>query len=175
MAKKKIPSMEDALNDFKSIMLRASLSDYLHVNGILISKNPKDVSVIIKPDKSLFQKILDDLELKDHITELDESNSEEYKYIEYIKYTDESNKELWIDINCDDLYAGKVISISVNGFNYEVSVNKNSVPLKLRKAEFNNISYRIFTNPKLILTLAKRFDGYVDDSSFTMFRLYQIL
>jgi len=151
MAKKKIPSMEDALNDFKSIMLRASLSDYLHVNGILISKNPKDVSVIIKPDKSL------------------------YKYIEYIKYTDESNKELWIDINCDDLYAGKVISISVNGFNYEVSVNKNSVPLKLRKAEFNNISYRIFTNPKLILTLAKRFDGYVDDSSFTMFRLYQIL
>lgn len=174
MAKKKIPSLEDALEYFKDVINRASLNDYLHVNGILISKNPKDTSILIKPESDLLNKIIEDPDIKSKIKELDVSNPDESKYNEFIEYI-ENEDEGWVDINCDDLYTGKVINISVNGFNYDLSINKNSIPLKLRKSEFNNISYRIFTSPKLVLCIKKKFEGCVENSSFIMMRMYQIL
>lgn len=175
MAKKKDPSIYDALDNFKSIVSRASLNDYFHVNGFLISINPKDVTVILKPDKSLMIKIREDEELNSHIKEIDINKPEENKLNDYIFYVESLSGEGWYDVNCDDLYAGKVIKISIDGFTYSVLLNKNSIPVKLRKAEFNNVSYRVYNQPKHILCLQKRFEGCVEDGSFSMMRLYQIL
>ena len=47
MAKKKESSLEESINIFNDAMLRASLTDYYHVNRSLLSKNNNDKSILI--------------------------------------------------------------------------------------------------------------------------------
>ena len=175
MAKKKIQSIEDALNTFKDVMLRASLTNYLYVNGILLSKNKNGSTIIIVPDKTLWLKIIDDTDLKPNIKELDASNPTEYELFNVIKYVDDLSPDKWLQLNGESIYAGEMVQITISeNHKYNIQLNKGLIPLKLKKAEYNNISYRIFTNP-YILALHKRFDGPVEDSSFSIIRLFNII
>lgn len=176
MAKKKVPSVEDAINRFRDVMLRASLSDYLYVNQTMISKNPKDNSIIIIPDQDLWIRLIDDEELKNHIKELDITNKDHSEQMKLCSYSDDLIHESWIEIDPNILFTGKIFKIGVKGFEYELPINRGLLPLKLRKAEYNNISYRVFTKPNLVLALKKRFDfPAIENCGFTMIRMFQII
>jgi hypothetical protein len=165
--------MEDAINIFQDVMQRASLSDYFHVNRSLLSKNDKDNSIIILVDQTLWNEIINIPDINQHISEIDVKNSDDLNMVNMCTYCSDPNNT-WIELNCDDLYSGKVIKIKVDNFEYDLSVNKALIPLKLKKSEFNNISYRIFPD-KMILALKKRFEYPLEDHGFSIVRLFQII
>ena len=168
MAKKRESGIEDAINIFEDVMHRALLSDYLNVNRTLLSKNPKDHSIIIPVDQTLWNGIMDKSEIKDHITEAKPEDSKN------AIYGGELNSKTWIELDVDDLYMGKIIKINIDDFDYPISVNKTLIPLKLKKAEFNNITYRVFPDD-MVLALQKRFIYPLEDLSFSIIRIFNIV
>lgn len=174
MAQKKIPSIDDAVKIFKDVTRRASLSDYIYVNNSLISTNPKGNSIIIVPDQTLWSHIIDDPELKDHLKELDVTNPEEYEKSKLLQYASDFSNDSWVEADSDALFSGKLLNIDVDGFEYKISINKGLIPLKLRKAEYNSISYRVF--PDSVLSLKKQFDfAPIENCGFAMIRMFQMI
>lgn len=174
MGKKKEPSMEEAVKIFKDVMSRTSLSNYIYVNRVMISKTPKGRSILIIPDMNLWREILTDEEIEKR--ELDIKNPDEIKLQALISYTDNIESNEWINLDSELLFTGKIIKIHVNGFDYKISLNRDLIPLKLRKKEYYKISYRIFTTKdSFVLGIKKRFDYPLEDSGFYIMRLFKII
>ncbi len=83
----------------------------------------------------------------------------------------------WVSISMEeDLVSGKVFKITINKkFGYDIPVNKDILPLKLKKAEYDNISYRVFVSPMLLLGIRKRFESKLPKCGFSLTRLFQIV
>lgn len=176
MAKKKIPSTEDALKIFKDVMQRASLTSYQYVNNIMLSKNPDGNTIVIIPEQELWLKIIDDEEIKPVLKELDINDQRQSDKIQVLQYAKDLECESWVDIDPEILFKGKIFKISLKGFDYEVPINKGLLPLKLRKAEYNNIKYRVFTKPNIVLSLKKSFDfPAIEHCGFTILRMFQVI
>ena len=169
MATKKIPSMEDALATFKDVMARASLKEFMYSNRVMISKNPKGQSVIVVPDHELWVKITDDQEFMKNVKEID-INDPDKDLLLYGEKLDGT----WLEVDTQSVMAGLIFKVTVDSLMYELLINKNMIPLKLKKAEANNISYRVFSSPD-VLALKKLFESPVEGGSFTIMRLMQIL
>ncbi len=169
MATKKIPSINDALDNFKNVMKRASLEEYLYMNRIMLSKNKKDQSILIIPEFQLWDKITDDKELFEHIKEIDVNSPDK----ELFNYGEDLTNG-WLDIDPMVIYNGSVFKINIDSFVYEFLINKNMIPLKLKKAEVNNISYKVFVTTH-VLAIKKKFEFPVEGGSFSIMRLMQIL
>lgn len=174
MGKKKEPSMEEAVKIFKDVMSRTSLSNYIYVNHTMISKTPKGRSVLILPDINLWKEIIIDEEIDKR--ELDIKNPDEIKLQSLFSYADNMESDEWINLDSELLFKGKIIKIRVNGFDYKISLNRDLIPLKLRKSEYYKISYRIFvSNDSFVLGIKKRFDYPLEDSGFYIMRLFKII
>lgn len=169
MATKKIPSMEDALNIFKDVMNRASLKEFVYSNRVMISKNPKRQSVIIIPELGLWEKMTTDTEFMKNVKEIG-INDPDKGLLLYGEKLDDG----WMEVDTQTIMGGSVFKITVESLVYELLINKNMIPLKLKKSEANNISYKVFSSSS-ILALKKVFDSPVDGGSFTIMRLMQIL
>lgn len=166
--------MEEAVKIFKDVMSRTSLSNYIYVNRVMISKTPKGRSILIIPDMNLWREILTDEEIEKR--ELDIKNPDEIKLQALISYTDNIESNEWINLDSELLFTGKIIKIHVNGFDYKISLNRDLIPLKLRKKEYYKISYRIFTTKdSFVLGIKKRFDYPLEDSGFYIMRLFKII
>lgn len=179
MGKKKEPSMADATNQIKDVMNRASLSNYFFVNTKIISKGPKG-SVIVVPDKELWVSMINDKEISDKMKELDLKKPEDGYFIDIASYAEDINDKSWVEIDPEAMYMGKIIKIRVHeNFEYDVPINKDLLPLKLKKAEFNNITYKIFINEgkelSLSLGIKKYFDYPLPESGFYIMRLFKVL
>lgn len=179
MAKKKEPSIDEALNIFKDAINRASLlSPFLYTNSTLLSENAIGKTTLLVPETNLWLKLLEDNDLKESIREIDISNPIEHDKLELYQYAEKiEDKSLWYDLNTDDLYAGKIIKIKISDkYDYDVPINKNILPIKLKKSEFNNISYRIFIRKHIVLAIKKKFvyEG-IPDASFSIIKLLKVI
>lgn len=174
MARKIKPSLEEAINLFEDSMQRCTLIDYLHVNRTLISKTKNDNSVLVIPDQSLWEGLLEKSNVKDHFKPLDLNRPDHQQISSICKYGNDLANEAWVDADSELLYKGKVIKIKVDGLDYSIDINKNLIPLKLKKAEFNNIAYRVFLDDRMFV-LKKRFDYALEDLGFTIIRLFKIV
>ena len=174
MAKAKKPSLENAINIFEDVMQRALLSDYYHVNRTLLSKNLKGNSILIVIDQTLWNAIIDKPEIKEKMKELDLTKIDDQENAKICSYGDDLNNDSWIELDCETLYAGKIIKLNIDGLEYNLTINKNLIPLKLKKAEFNNIKYRVFPDT-MTLALKKRFDYSIEDHGFDIIRLFKIV
>lgn len=175
MAGKKQPCIADGVSLFRDVMNRCGISSFKYVNNMIHAVNEKGVSMLIIPDHSLWVAIMEDKELAELFTELDITSPDGKMTQEKFVYAQELDGENWIEINGETMYTGEMVNVTIDEFQYTIPVNKGLFPLKLKKAEFNNFAYRLFRTPKLVLALKKKFDGPVDDSSFTIIRLFQIL
>lgn len=169
MATKRVPSMEDAINVFKDVMKRISLQNYVYSNHILKSRNPKGQTVIIIPDMPLWEKLTEDKSFMTDVKEVDMNDPDK----DLFNYADGIDSG-WIELDSQKVFSGEIIKITIEGFVYDFPINKGMIPLKLKKAEVNNISYRVFTSP-YVLGIKKKFVSPVDGGSFTIMRLMQIL
>jgi hypothetical protein len=121
-------------------------------------------------DNSLWDNVINDINPNESSID-----SKESKYSIYI---DDTENE-WIPIETD-LYNGKVLTIKFKNFEHQISVNKELLPLKLLKKEFNNIFYKMFYSNNddkvsIILAIKKRYDGTVEDSGFELIRLFFVI
>lgn len=119
--------------------------------------------LLILPDKTLWENLL----LKKVLTDIEPVTSEQSQYFSY------AAEDNWIDIDIDDEFLkGKMLEIKINNFEYMVNLNRDLMALKLRKAEYNHISYKIYLGKVNILALKKRFES---EYGFSIIRLFKIV
>ena len=177
MAKKKVPSAEDALKSFKEVMQRASLSSYYYVDNTIVSKNDSNNNILVIQDPLLWEKLIDDEEWKKEndlkeIDPTDQDGSGLSSWVEYVR----DLKSNWLDIDVEsDLHTGKIFKIKINSYEYKITINRDLMPMKLKKSEYEGISYKVFSKPLHILGIKKRFEGVVEGYGFTIIRLFQII
>ena len=177
MAQKKVPSIEDAIKYFKDIVTRASLSNYYYVDNIINCKNNSSNTILVIPDKLLWDKLTEDEDWKkeNNFKEADVSKPDEANIASWAVYA-RSLEEDWINIETDaDLSTGKLFKIKINDYEYKVSINRDLMPMKLKKSEYEGVSYKVFLKPLHILAIKKRFDSAVTGCGFTVVRLFQII
>lgn len=173
MGKKKEPSINDSLNLFKDVMKRSSILDYLYVNRNAFCINSKGMRIYLHIDQSLWNIIMEDDDLKTHFKELDITKEEQRIVANRLSYF-EDLEEGWIEMDAEKLYQGEMFKIKIDGFSYDININKSIYPLRFKKAELNNFAYKLDMK-NMILFIKKKFDGAVDDSSFTIMRGFNII
>ena len=104
MAKKKLPSIEDALESFRNVMTRSSLSSYVYVDSKLLSKSPKGYSILIIPDQELWNQILNDEEFKSNMTELNPEDPDTEAQKELFIYGEDPTSDGWIEADPEILF-----------------------------------------------------------------------
>lgn len=170
MAAKKIKSDQDAIKYFDGVVTRSSASGYIYVNNIALFKTKDDKSMLIVPEDKLWNEIVS---RPDYIREIDLNNKEESDFRGIFKFADDLN-EGWIDLDTNILSAGKVMKISYKSIEYEIPINKDLLPLRLTKDEWNNVTYRIFIDP-LTLVIRKKFETGIEGFDFNMLMCYRVL
>lgn len=172
MAKKIItPEIEAKLALEK--ILSGSSSIYYNVNGILLSRTAIDRVLMVVPDKPLLTVLLSNEEI--NIEEMD-SNHEYYKYLHGLfKYGENLDSEDWIELDSEILYSGEIIKIKLKDHKHPVEITKVLLPVKLKKAEYVNIYYRVIVEDSAtIVILRKDFKSFNEGYSYstlTPFRL----
>lgn len=175
MGTKKVAGPGDVIIEFKSVMQRAAISDYKSVDRYMISKTEK-CTVVVVPDVELWPFILEDQELKEHMKPLDLNDPADAELGSITKYAADIDLDGWVEPNLEDLFAGKPLKMTIDGFSYELSYSKDMLPLKLRKAEQNQIAYRVYLGQNPSVAIKKRFVvKNLDQYGFTMIRVFQII
>lgn len=173
MGKKKEPSIIDSLNLFKDVMKRASILDYLYVNKNVFCITSKGMRVYIYFDQTLWNAIMDDEDLKSHFKEVDINKEEQRIVADRLSYFNDLENG-WIEMDPEKVYKGETFKISIDGFSYDININKSIYPVRFKKAELNNFAYKVDMK-HMILFIKKKFDGAVEDSSFTIMRGFNII
>lgn len=174
MAKEKKSPLEVQVTLFKDLMERSEIHQFQFQNHTLVTV-VKDATLLIHVEDELWDKLIADETIKNQIKEIDPNSDFGKNHLWILKYADDLD-EGWVDIDGMVLYGNKLVSITIDGFTYEATIGKESIPLKLKKAEFNNFAYKIYTDSNLILAIKKKFPPTDESkSAFTAIRLYHIV
>jgi hypothetical protein len=163
---------QNALDQFKEMTQRASISLYYHASGVLVGKPPKEHVTVVVPDPALFTLILADKEIETKPFDLKDEDLSALRPCFW--YGGRVREEDWFSLTKDDkFFTGKLIEITIRGHDFPVLISKELLPVKLKKAEFTDIEYRVFSGPA-IMAIKKRFE-LLADHGFTFMRLFQII
>lgn len=161
---KKIINKETEIQFFKSILERIKIEKFFNENNI----------IFMKPEKSNFLLILEiDSELKKHIelnfTEIDNSNL--LTRINFL--TKAMTIDNWTQIDQKaEIYLSNIFPIEVKNFAYKLIINRDQMPFKLLKSEYDSIYFTVNNN---ILLIKKRFDSKIENYGFSIIRGFQCL
>lgn len=175
--RKSVATIDGCVKNFNEVMERSGVEWYLHQNNILLT-TIKNVSVIINIQSMLWDKLINKRDFKSKLLEPDITTEGGQKAVEIMEYGNKLEGIDWIPIDGMDLYDGKIIPIHLDGYTYDAPISKESIPLKFRKAEFNNFWYKIFTTKTgLVMAVQKRFDPIIEVplSGFSVASLYHIV
>ena len=182
MAGKKIPSVEDQVKIFKDVITRTSgkpITDikFVHVNKTAlfsITIKNKTYGLFMNIDQGLWIKLLDDPEI--NMTELDISNPDNSLVSSKISMVTNIDPNKWIAVNGTELFNGMIIKIRPDQYDYDISLNKNLLPVKLKKSEYTDIGYTVFENGvSFIVAFKKEFKFQIEDCGFSLIRLFQVM
>ena len=162
MGKKTVDPIEKGIATFKDILKRCNVTKVYQENGKLMTDD-QGFTLLILPDKTLWENLL----LKKVLKDVEPVTSEQSQYFSY------AAEDNWIDVDIDEEFLkGKMLEIKINDFEYMVNLNRDLMALKLRKAEYNHISYKIYLGKINILALKKRFES---EYGFSIIRLFKIV
>ena len=169
---KKVIVPQDAIEQWKETTLRASLVSYYNVDGILVSNNDDGKLILVVPDKPLLELLLDDKETI--IQDYDLLNKDTRELGKWFGYGKDMDDVTWLPISDPEkFYNGSTVEIQIDTHEFPILISKELLPFKLKKAEFTEISYRVFVDPP-VLGIRKRFE-ILPDYGFTMIRLFQVI
>lgn len=172
MAKKQI-TIEMEIKSSLEKILSGSSSIYYNVNGILLSRTAIDRVLIVVPDKSLLTAMLDSKEI--NIEEMDSTHKYYDHLYELFKYGEDLDNNEWIELT-DELYNGKIVYIKLKDSEDPIEITKDLLPIKLKKAEYTDIYYRIFVDKfATIVALRKDFKSINEGYSFTTLTLFRVI
>lgn len=168
MAKKQITTNSITLSMIEKISSLIN-SKWININGALYQP---DVSLYMIADPLILSNILDNNLLSNIENNTDD---EKEKYIH--KYLQSLTDDAWININnTDTLYNsnGYNIDVFINDDTVKLTITKEMLLVKLRKADYNNISYKIFDNP-WICVLQKKFINPIENHNVSFLSMYKII
>jgi hypothetical protein len=171
MVTKKVITADIETKTAEETILRGSASIYYNVNGILLSKNKLDCILLVVPDKPLLEKLLENKNIT--IEELSMENPDFKYFNDLFKYGQNLSDNSWISLP-ENFCEGSKVEITLKDYDYPIEINSALLPLKLKKAEYGNISYRIFINP-LVIGLKKDFGSVNPGFGFSMLRLFRVI
>lgn len=173
---KKTPTIGDAASDFINVIARCQFTTLKRENRTLYSKNPKrkNSGTLFMIDQGLWDEICKNEEFMKNVSELNPSDMNDRFVIDRLIFTHDMENG-WIDIDNDEMANLDRIYITLDGFDYKIEINKTIWPMRFKKAEYVNFSYKIFTKPFNAFAIRKRFEGPVEDSSFYIMRVFQII
>lgn len=161
MAKKS--EKDKSIELFHSVIARMGVDVLYEYNRMWLIQL-EEYRCIVIPDNTLYDELMADVAFKEKIKPCDIENSRLFSY---------TNATNWIPLNVsEEHFRGKEISIIIDGFNYDIPLNKDLMMVRLRKSEFTNISYQVYKEKHLVLGIKKRFDS---EYGFDMIRLFQIV
>ena len=168
---KKIITAEHETKTAEETILRGSASIYYNVNGILLSKNKLDGILVVVPNKPLLEKLLENKNI--NIEELLMDNLD-FKYFNGLfKYGEDLDDDRWILLP-DNFCEGHKVEIILKDYDFPVDISNSLLPVKLKKSEFGDITYRIFIDP-LVIGLKKKFKSINEGYGFSMLRLFRVV
>lgn len=180
MAGKKKPSIEDSLKIFKDILKRTSGKEvtdmkfeYLNRNVITsIEIKGKSYLLIMSVDEILWNLIMQDSELS--LDELD--ITKDNNIISIINMYTSIPNDSWIQLDNELLYNGGIIKIRPKDYEYDIVINKNLLPVKMKKSEFNNLSYSMHQSISSYFIISKAFVfDEIDGCNFNISRIFKIM
>lgn len=160
------------------MMERSCSGHFLYVNRCLITTNtPRSVAspytILVNVGVALWNGLMEDEAWKDSVQEADIADPEEQELANKVHYVTE--EYTWFPLDEEELFAGRIISIHIEGYSYDITINKWMLPAKLKKNEFTKIDYTV--TPDHVLILRKQFDGLpnIPDSEYAMYRIFRIV
>jgi len=133
------------------------------MNQSIYGKDNNDGSVIFVLSPMMFDAYQSTNELKEADIELEQ------------KFEDVTKDYMWLNIDSEDMYNGKKITIGIQDNEYDVHINKNIWPLKFRKGEADNFSYVLISGKIYRIIFRKKFDLPLEGYSFDLRRSYQVI
>jgi hypothetical protein len=174
MAKKKM-TPETAYKQFLDVIARMDIDKFYRDNGVIVGYTDGNVGVVIIPEPGLDELI--NKGGKPEFAKLDNAGAEEK--IRVIRLSDFGRRlgtsdEYWVDLSENEKFTeGSILEITVDGSEFPIVISRNLLPLKLRKAEYVGVYYRIFDVDELI-GLRKDFSG-PENHSFRVIRFFKIV
>ena len=173
MAKKE-PTIADAVDIFFNIIDRCGFSVFKREDKILHTKNKKNAGTYFIIDQTLWNAVSEDQDFNEIVRELSPLIPADRLIIDRIPLLRDMENG-WIEISDESMMNDPKIYISLEGYNYQIEVNKTIWPIRFKKAENNNFAYKIFRGKTDSFAIRKKFVGPLDDTSFYMVRMFQII
>lgn len=163
MAKKEITNEKDLATFNKVIERIGSNKFYLDGDFIICLIEKDDYILLFELDQNLKQNIhLDYSEL------IDDSLR---KRITILMNSIKSNNWIQIDPN-SEMHLSKIFSIKINNSTYDVDINRDQMPFKLLKSEYDSIYYSFNEN---IILIKKEYKPKLEGYGFKVIRGFQFV
>lgn len=160
----KIINEETELNKFNDIVRRSGCDKFYLKDNIIIGKTKNNATLLFICDDLLKDKV----ELNYSTIDLNDLNNERTLLLVSNCLTDN-----WIQIPPEsDMNLSKIFSIKCNGFNYDISINRDQMPFKLLKSEYISLYYTI--TDKLFI-IKKRYESKLNGFGFSVIRGFQYI
>ena len=79
----------------------------------------------------------------------------------------------WSQISKEnEIYLSKIFPIKVDSFEYDIIINRDQMPFKLLKAEYDSVYFAVSKN---LLLIKKRFESKLNDFGFSVIRGFQYI
>lgn len=174
MAKKE-PTVEDSVAMFMDVIERCQFKSMLRENRVLYGKNAKKKSALLIPDQTLWNHLIENQDIAEMVRELNPKVETDRLILRWMSYANDMNND-WIAITDEEMTTDGRVYLKIKGYDYANEINKTIWPLRFRKAEVNNFSYKVFpAKPLDIFAIRKKFESPVEDASFYIMRLFQML
>lgn len=162
---KKIISEETEIAFFNSVLERIGVEKTYCLNDF----------IILKPSKLNYLLLLDlDSNLKKSINLKFDEIIDTDNLVKKINFLTEATVIAeWSQISKEnEIYLSKIFPIKVDSFEYDIIINRDQMPFKLLKAEYDSVYFAVSKN---LLLIKKRFESKLNDFGFSVIRGFQYI
>ena len=162
---KKQDSEPIELKSFNSVLKRIEVETFYFENNLIFAKPVKEnFLLVLQLDPDLRKQVqLNFTEIKGDKNLLTRIN--------FLSKAVDSDQWTQIDQEAE-MYLSKIFPIEVKDFTYSLIINRDQMPFKLLKAEYDSIFFTVKNN---ILLIKKRFNSKKENCGFSIIRGFQCL
>lgn len=157
---------------WQEIIDRSSLSELRNVNGVVIGLTAEKKKTLLVPEPELLTLLLAD-DAHSKLIPFDREETATVDYLPWFDYGLRLSEPGWLELDGEKFYAGEAITVQLGEDTPKAYLSKDSLPLKLKKAEFIDLSYRVFPAEKVV-GIRKHFET-LPGHGFDLLRLFQII
>ena len=150
---------------FNSVLKRIEVETFYFENNLIFAKPVKENFLLV---------IQLDLELRKQVQLNFTETKRDQNLLTRINFLSKViNIDQWTQISQEaDMYLSKIFPIEVKDFTYNLIINRDQMPFKLLKAEYDSIFFTVKDN---ILLIKKRFNSKKENCGFSIIRGFQCL